>query len=44
MLTASALGGAGITGGAWKKAAGKIADQVEGWVKANSEALASARP
>jgi len=39
MLSASALGGAGITGGAWKKAAGKIADQVEGWVKDNAAKL-----
>lgn len=40
LLSATALGGTGITGGAWKKAAGKIAEQVETWAKTNREALA----
>ena len=38
-MSASALGGLATTGGAWKKAAGKIADQVEDWVKANRAKL-----
>jgi hypothetical protein len=39
VMTASAQGGAGASGGAWGKAAGKIAKQVEQWVKANAGSL-----
>jgi hypothetical protein len=39
VLSASALGGTMVTGGAWKKAAGKIADQVGAWVTANTGKL-----
>jgi hypothetical protein len=38
-LTASVMGGLAGSGGAWGKAAGKIAKQVEEWVKENGKAL-----
>jgi hypothetical protein len=42
-LTASAQGGTMMSGGAWSKAAGKIAKQVKEWIAANRASL-SARP
>jgi hypothetical protein len=39
MLTASAMGGTLSSGGAWKKAAGKVADQVRDWIRANHDKL-----
>jgi hypothetical protein len=38
-MTASAQGGVLASGGAWGKAAGKIAKQVEDWVKENGKTL-----
>jgi hypothetical protein len=38
-MTASAQGGTLASGGAWGKAAGKIAKQVDEWVRANSSKL-----
>jgi hypothetical protein len=38
-MTASAQGGTLASGGAWSKAPGKIAKQVEDWVKVNGEKL-----
>lgn len=44
-MAASAQGGTLASGGAWKKAAGKVASQLEQWVAANHATLtASARP
>jgi hypothetical protein len=42
-LTASAQGGTISSGGAWSKAAGKVASQVEDWVKANRDKIDAAR-
>jgi outer membrane murein-binding lipoprotein Lpp len=38
-LTASAQGGTMMSGGAWSKAAGKIAKQVKEWISANRAQL-----
>ena len=40
-LTGTAQGGTLSTGGAWKRAAGKVAKQINEWVKANREHLAN---
>jgi hypothetical protein len=41
-MSASAQGGTLSSGGAWSKAAGKVAKQVEEWVKANAARLEDA--
>jgi len=38
-MSGSAQGGTLSSGGAWGRAAGKVAKQVEQWVKANREKL-----
>ena len=38
-MSGSANGGALMSGGAWSKAAGKVAKQVEQWINANKEKL-----
>lgn len=43
-MSASAQGGTLASGGAWGKAAGKIAKQVEDWVKVNGSKLHEALP
>lgn len=42
-MSGSANGGALMSGGAWGKAAGKVAKQVEQWIDANREKLAAVR-
>ncbi len=42
-MSASAQGGSLASGGAWGKAAGKVAKQVEEWVTANSVALTASK-
>jgi hypothetical protein len=42
-MSASAQGGTLASGGAWSKAAGKVAKQVEEWVKTNRANLSQAR-
>jgi hypothetical protein len=42
-MSASAQGGGMMSGGAWGKAAGKVAKQVEQWIEANRAKLAEVR-
>jgi hypothetical protein len=42
-MSGSANGGALMSGGAWGKAAGKVAKQIEQWIDANREKLAEVR-